>query len=511
MKRHRTGKANESLIYTHDAKNTKNASRSFAKKEERATRFVLATISLLIIVLAIGTIYNSITREVPPSMSVELVTVFGSDLNQGIIVRNEYVYTNPFGQIDFAVENNTRIRQDEVVATISNFSITPLVQENQQLANQILDLQSLRAPISMHTNYVNTINNQIREVTNNNLHRIGDLSFARYFADQINAQVDIRNNLLLSENVGSLEPYVSQSIRNINIISDNQREVRAQQGGIVSFALDGFEHITPENMHNLTPRFLYFSPTAHTETGDFRIVTSNTWYVVAFLDNIRSAPLTPNMNVTLFVEDGESFREIRANVHILDHRGQYTLAVFSLTDFMLDYIDERSISFKLEDTRTTGLRIAENAIANRTLLLVPTQFIYEGEDNYYVTTIRGEGDELVYTRLAINPLTIRGHQTTDGYVYILQDFGNIQLGTTLYLNGRSHVLTQVIADTGVFRVNNGVATFTSINTNGMMEYEADGYLYFILNAELNRGGIMVHDRIVSDTQNYLVHEGQIVH
>ena len=481
-------------------------SLAYARKEELTTRIVISIISLMVIVLAIGTMYSRFTREIPPSMHVELMTVVGSDFSHGIIIREEQAYASLSGDVNFSVSNNARVRQDDIIATVSSSSVAPLIEENEQLATQILSLQSLRTPISMHTHYIDTINGQIREVTNNNLHRIGDLAFARHFADQINTHVDTRNNLLLSENIGSLEQYVNQSVQNINIISDRQSQVRASQGGIVSFSVDGFEHLAPDNMLHLTPQFFYLSGTG---AGDFKIVTSNTWYIAAFLDNVRAAHLTHNMHTTIFAEDGEGFRELSATVNTLENRGEYTLVIFSIRDFMLDYIEQRTVKFKLDNAMTTGLRVRESAVAIRTLLPIPMEYVHKDEDNYYITIV-SEGAN-TFNTVRIRPITIRGHQTTDGYVYVLQDFGNIQLGTTIALNGQEYTISGVVSDTGVFRVNNGVATFTSVDTYGMIEYESENYRYFILNTELNRGGIMVHDRIISDTQNYLVYEGQIVH
>lgn len=481
-------------------------SRRYVKKEERTTRAVLIIIVFFVTVSGIGTIHNLITREVLPTTSVSIATINNPRLTEGIIIRNETAYyTNFSGEISFLVDDNTRVRQNALIATVSNVAtIEPLLEENQQLANQILSLQNIRAPFSIHTEDVGYINNQIREITNNNLHRLGNFVAVRSLSEELNAHVYTRNTLLLSENIGILEPYVTQSMQNLSLISSNQREVRSNYSGIVSLTVDGLEHLNPSNMRYLTSQFSHLPlPLSHGSSGGvFKIVKSNTWYLASFIEPDKALALNQNSTITIYIEDGENFREVNATVYALENREEYVFVIFSIRDFMLDYINKRSINFKLENGEVTGFKVPYTSLVNRTFLMIPMSYIIINEDAYLIEIIGNEG-----IKIPIIPVTIRNQQTTEGYIYILQDFNNIQLGDTIIKDGNQYSISQIITDTGVFRVNNGVATFISVDTSFMVETEG----YIVLNRELNRGGITMHDRIISDTQSYMVYSGQLVH
>ena len=502
-----------------------------AKKEERTTKVVLAIVSFLVITLAVGTVYNILTREMPPTTAIQALTVDTGGLLNGIIIRDETAYIADFsGQVTFAVEDNSRVRQDTLVATISNAQVTTALQEEiNELETHIMQLQMLRTSISPSISYVNIINDQIRENTNNNIPRMGNLAHARTFAEEINNQVSERNSVLLTSTSEALAPYVLQTMQNARTISSSQNNVRASSGGIVSFVVDGMEHLNPRNMHLITEHANLLAPT-HYQNGVFKIVNSNTWHIAAFLENEVALNLQQNTTVPLFIKESSqvlntendekeleypvysieqalatTFRQISATVSTIEQRGSYSFAIFTIQDFMQDYIGKRNISFKLADGQFTGLSIPIEAMATRTLLKIPAAYIHSSEDDYYVTTINAYGEPVQHV---VRPIVPRNQTVTEGYMYILQDFSDISIGTAIVgEHGNSHMISSVVSDEGVFRVNTGLATFTSIDTTNMIETQT----HFVLDAQLNRGGITQHDRIVSDAVNYLVYEGQLVH
>lgn len=522
---------------TYKKRNFKNNTYSInqkkhAIKEERTTRVVLGIISLLALTLAIGTIHNIITRETLPTTVITLATVDTPSISPGIIIRDEtaYVYnSNDFlDRVSFSVQNNTRVRQDTLVATISNTAtIATLEKETYQLSNQILQLQSTRAPVSLNIQDANFINSQIRTMTNSSIYRISNPTYARSITQDINTQVNERNSILTSENFGPIASYVSQYMQNLNIISSNQREVRATNGGIVSFSLDGLEHLNPRNMQFVTYNSANAQPLSDNQ-GVFKIVSSNTWYVAGFIEHYKASNLSVNQNIPIFIqynndnhfyyngyytsyeqsgnniisEENVFFREVRATVHTIEPRDGYVFVIFSIRDFMQDFINERNINFKLEDGRHTGLKISREALATRTLLMVPLNYIHGNDGDYYINIVNYDG---TYTRHTISSTLPRNQQASYGYTYILQDFNSIQIGDTISKNNSTYTLNRLITDTGVFRVNNGLAMFTSIDTNSAIETKD----YLILSQ--NHGGITVHDRIISNTSTYLVYEGRTVH
>jgi len=495
--------------------------RQKAKKDERATSVVLFLTMLLFGGLVLGTIYIHATRDRIPTMIVERTTVLSPTLHQGVIIRDENVYNGNYrGQVSFAVDNHSRVTAGTLVATIRDVAnIQPLEEENEDLARQILDMQANREPISAYADSARHINNQIREINNNQMFRLAsaDMTAMLSLEAQINDHITVRNNMLLSENRGQLEPYVNRAAQNEASIARNTYQIRADEGGIVSQIVDGFEgQLTPDTMGNLSfaqtrtiveHEYLQVPNFVRPFDDVFRIVNSNVWYVAAHVENIHTESLSQGMSITIYIDKEDyDFKAVDGTIHTLSRGMEYTYIIFSTRDFMLDFIDKRSVSFKLESGEYTGLKITQNALATRTFLLIPREYVEVIDNSHYITRSNTDGTT---DRVEIMPRTLRNREVSEDYIYVLQDFDNITLGDRIIASGyQDFTISQVLTDTGIFRANFGVTTFISIDLDNMIYYGE----YVILSSALNqgRGGINVHDRIISDAVNYYVTEGQVV-
>ena len=504
-------------------KSTKNEisieNRRAVKNEERTTRVVMIMITILFISLAIGTLYTSLTAERPPTMAVEMKRIINPHLSSGVVIREEVVYTTDVpGDFTFHVEEHARIRPDTLVATVRNTPVvTQLEEENDELTLAVLSLQNTRSLISSQAENAEILNSYIREISNNNSQNITDGNSARDFANEINNQISIRNTLLLSETRGAVEPLSEQNRRNLNLISINQREIRARNGGLVSFRVDGLEMLDMESALELSKEIvssILFEEENYDynmETDAFRVVNSNTWQIASFMDNVEAADLSQGQNLSIFIEkEDEGFREIRAQITHLEVRNAETFVIFTMRDFMQEYIDVRTLNFTLDTGEKKGLRIPKTSMVNRTLLQVPLEFIESDEDDrlFFMTYLDEMGEA---QRIQVLPRVVRNEEVDEGYMYILQDFETIRLGTQVVHpedEGIVMTLEDIITDAGVFRANNGVASFISIDTTNMTDLGEE----VVLDLDLNqgRGGLNIHDRIVTDTQNYIIYEGRSV-
>ena len=494
-------------------------SKRYIKKEERTTRIVFSIIIFSFIVLTGGTIYNIITNTNVPTTSVPIQTVFNPNLHTGVIVREEQTYSLSFpGSVRFVVNEHNRVRSGELVAVVENIRVTADIQEeNRLLQAQILDIQEFRGPVSIHTDDAQMLNENIRETAFDNMHLLGyESNFNAYFFDIIYQQINYRNSLLLSESIGSISNYVEMLNQNSHFIASNQREIRATNGGIVTYFVDGHEYLTIENINNLSSGFLdIFEGQNHQNSGVFRVVTSNVWHIAAFFEPVEVAHLTIGQNTNIFLSSyddytGYNFRNVPVTISSREQHGGQVFVVFSMRDFMIDFIDQRIATFKLYDGNVTGLVVPNYAIAHRTLIMIPKKYVSTDVDyNNFVTMLNFSYTNFTENSIiTVNPVTVRNNFHED-YIFVIQDFNGVSLGTVLVdSSGSQYVISRVITDTGVFRINNGVATFVSIDTTDQLVLEE----YTILSVSYNqdRGGLIVHDRIVSNTRDYLVYAGKIV-
>lgn len=494
--------------------------KRYIKREENTTKIVFSIIIFSFIILTGGIIYNFITNTPVPTTSVVMQTFVSSNFHKGIIVREEQAYfLDFFGAVRFEAEEYSRIRSGDRVAIVEDtVTIAPFERENRILQAHILGIQEFRSHISIHAENAAILNDNIRVSAIENLHRIGDDSnFAHAFSERMDSQLYMRNNLLLSETVGSVAEYVNILDRNSRFIESNQREIIATNGGIVTRYVDGHEYLTIENITRLSSDFLDILEETNTNTsGIFRIVTSNVWHIASFFEPAEVRHLNNGQNINIYMISYDEynnyiFRSVPATVNYMGQRDNKVFVVFSMRDFMIDYIDYRIHSFTLHYGNVTGLAIPNEAIATRTLLMIPSKYVYTDLNyNNFVTIENLSYNNMDnYGTISVNPVTVRSDFHGYGYIFVVQDFGTLSLGSVLIgQDGSRYAVNRVITDTGVFRVNNGVATFVSIDTTNKSVF--DDYTIISVVDNQGRGGLVVHDRIVANTQDYLVYAGLIV-
>ena len=506
--------------------------KRYAKREEKTVMVVLTTAMLFFAFSLGGSIVALATREQIPTMVVESGSVYVPNVKRGIIIRDETVYRSPAsGELVFEAEKHERVRNGALVATIRNTeNLVELEEESETLARRILNLQDQRSNISAFTEDANYVNNRTQTLTNNNIHRlIGSDASAMYdLRDGVNAYVFLRNDMLLSENRGVLEPYVSRNIQNEALISQNQASVFATSSGIVSYAVDGMEDIlTFETMENLSleqtrmtinsediekPIYARFNESV------FKIINSNQWFIASYIENESISHWNQNANVTIYVERNQYFVPMDVTVYRLVGGENESFVILRSRSFMIEHLNQRSINFTIIDSNHRGLKIPETSLATRTFLVVPRTHVYQVRNhptnpnhvNNMVIKKEHDGYNYVYNYVHITPMVIRGRDANENSVYILQNFNNLSLGDTIIDQSspdEPYVISQVVTDIGVFRVNHGIAAFTSIDTEAMVVGH-EGYVVICPERNSGLGSIRVHDRIIADAINHPIEERQ---
>lgn len=493
------------------------------RKEERTTMAVIGITMFFFTLSMGGSIISLLTRDQIPTMVVELGSVDIPEIQQGIIIRSETVYrSNSSGEVNFEVEQHQRVRKGTLIATIRNTqNILPLEEEREELSRTILGMQSQRGSISALAYEANQVNNMAQATINNNIYRLlgTDVSIMNDLYEDLSSYVLLRNEILLTENRGSLEYYVTRNMENEALIASNITNITANESGIVSYIVDGMEEVLSiENMENLTVEqtrmtvnYESIEIPKHTRNNEnlFKIINSNEWFIASYVPNELVENWNQNSSVTIYIERKGEFKPMGVTVHNIRRGEEETFIILRSRSYMLEHINERGVNFKTVSSEHRGLLIAESSLATRIFIIVPKSFINISEEGVH-TVVKKENENLAVVN--ITPRTIRSVETDENYIYILQDFNNLALGDVVLSQdglNTEYTIHRVITDTGVFIVNNGIATFTSIDKEGMV---VDNNGNIILSVERNsgRGGLNVFDRIVSDTFNYFIEEEQKV-
>lgn len=486
------------------------------------TDMIVVTISLVLFTLAIGgSLVRYMTRAQPEIAVVGYGSVNITRITNGIIVRDERLYTAPLpGEVVFHVADGERVRRGTEVSSIENSAgIIPLAARSDELSRRIIDMQGLREDISAVSNEVAAINENIRMDLDSRLISLsyGNREVLYNFRDSLEQNITLRNDRLLNENTGAVRMLADEHRQYASRIEENRAFIVATGGGIVSHTVDGFENVlNPRNLNDITREQtrMYvgrdsFVQNRAVDTGDavFKIIESNIWYIVAYIENDLTEGWINGSAVRLYIEKRGGF--VGHPFWVADIRaGENESFVVLRTDRQIqDFLGMRTVSFKTYDSIYSGLKIPETAIVERMFLKIPQAYVDVVRHNITVVTRRaGSTTEQV----SINTKVLRGIYREEGYVYIMQDFDNIRRGDVILLGPEDetgYMIDELVSARGVFRTNTGVATFVSINTEGMIRGDQG---YVILNPDYNRGGIIQQDRIIRDAVSEFIREGAIV-
>jgi len=476
----------------------------------RSTSFVAG---LFFVAVSIFLIRSLIAFATTPEIPVERIRMGSIDniqLIEGIIIRDETVYTAEWdGVMQFYVRRYDRVRPGTTVGSIQNIeAVAEARQSLSQVEERFMLIQDSRRSISNVDPAVQDINRQLQNTIDNRLSNHINLNMSDVFSlrDDISQSVNVRNQMIVSDNLG-LRPELDVSYgRYMGHLGDNLRAITVEKGGILAPVVDGLESsLNFDNMYNLTReqtrQYIDFDrliPSRDVNSGDdvFKIVNSNRWYIAAYLPNDLVEGILRESNLrTLFVEGR---RPLAVQVHHISHGFQESFVIFRSTAYMIDFLDTRNLSFRMTDVVQQGLRIANSAIAELDFLAIPHCVVHGEQGQHYVIRVLG------YETFRI-PIDIR--ERDDNYVYVSVEHDYLSLGNTLRERenlAATRTISRVETIKGVFRADTGLATFVPIV---LSEEGVTGGVYSILDPIYNPR-LREHNHIVTNAS--LVSDGDII-
>jgi len=470
---------------------------------------VLIFVFVVVLVYAAGVIGKSFNKTQIPVISVKYDVISVSKAFDGAVIRDEIVYASPSGgTLEFLVNENEKIKKDAAVLRLKDAGADPVEADLESLNRDLFDMQKKRGPISLFSPDVERINRQIKTLVDKNIYKLINADAADIYAlkESIENEMNLRNQIMLSENKGAASPLLNKKENYEAELSKYVTDVRAPVGGVISFYTDGLEgEYTFVEKENLTREQIKAAPPGSfgyggkiVKEGDaaFKIVTSNEWYIAAYIENESADGIRPNEAKTIYVETDAGYANLETVVYSVAKGEKESYVLFKMTKYMLDYIDARNVRFKLNDSVHRGLKIPATAIVDRTFLKIPVEYIGEGNR---VTKSGEERDETV----SVSPFR-NGTDADEGYVYVSLDVGRLNLGDTITAPGcPPYVIAKTASVKGIYTANDGVARFREIHED--FPVAAGGYC---LLDPVKNPGVRTYDRVVIDASN--VTDNQIV-
>lgn len=484
---------------------SRNADRDIHVKKRKKNRKPVVVTALTFTVLFIYIAGYAIAFLSKPSVSIETVNYGTIDVPEalhGIIVRDETVVrSTESGTPSYRYSEYEKVKANSVVCTLRTSDDAEKIEEHiREIDEDIIEAQKAKQDISIFKDDIERISRTITETFDAAAYKITGGSFSDVYAlkNNIQTQIDLRNQIWFTENAKSQSALSGEKATYENQLSQHSSSYTAPSSGVLSLRIDNMEDIlTPEGLDSIaaeqtkmTVQPEYISKVLDINEGAplFRIVKSNTWYIAAYIPNDIAAGFKLGDRLVIYTNADDVQLEANVEVYKLEQGENETYTVFKSNENMIDFMDMRTMDFKIKKDSYKGFKIPNDAIVEKVFLKIPKDCVMESLDETSVIVRNGTEDKLVQIKISA---------ADDENYLVQQDFGALKLGTVLVRgtgeNSGVYTVSEATTLKGVYVANSSVAQFTVINIlAGNSEYS-------IVDAE-DQYGLKVYDKIVSDAK-----------
>jgi len=393
--------------------------------------------------------FHYLTSKHVSVYEVQKGQIMETSVYTGLILREETVsYSEESGKINYYCKESDKAGYNDLICSIDSEGsvsdeITAAGLDGTSLTKEELsDIQSI-----------------VTEYTAN----YSDTQFYNVYSFKENLNSSVQESLYLA----ALEELSGETD------SGTFSLIRAATDGILAFYTDGYEDVTPDTFsadlyqpssyqkNNLKSNTIVSSGQAL-----YKTVTDENWYIMIPLDEEETAYYQ-----TMMGEDSDSFviqvtfRKDEAQAYATASLRTYDSETFlqlAMNSSMIRYISDRYIEVELGDENQTGLKIPNSAIIEKEFLLIPTDYISQGDNSSSQGVIRvSSGDDSDETAEFISTDIYYTDEET-GYCYVPTD--DLSIGDVIQKpdSAEQYTISETGALSGVYNVNKGYAVYKRI-------------------------------------------------
>ncbi|MEA5084226.1 MAG: HlyD family efflux transporter periplasmic adaptor subunit [Lachnospiraceae bacterium] len=439
-----------------------------------------------------------------PSVGIETVNYGSIDVPatlRGIIVRDEIVVESSMdGTPEYNYSENEKVAKNALVCTVKNTGTTQVIEDEiKKIDKGILDIQKNRKDFSLFKEDIDRTEKNIETSIDSTLYKFINYNISDVYSlkNQIQTQINLRNQIWLAENTKSTAELSAERNQYESQLEVSQETVRTKYSGIFSLKIDNFEEIvTPQVRKDISAEQIkmtvqpqYISKSLAVSAGSplFKIVKSNTWYVVSNVPNEVSATWKEGDYLDIYTTIEDEEKSVQVKIESMNIGDSTTYVVFVTDRNLIDFLELRTMYFSVKESVYSGFKVPNASIVERTFLKIPKTFLSNSLDEQGVIKRTSSGDTFQRIKIA---------NSDENYVYVLQDFESLKIGDTIVGIGegaQTYTIGEVATYKGVYVANSSLAEFTVIDILGQ---NSD---YAIVNAE-SQFGLKVYDKIVSDAK-----------
>lgn len=439
----------------------------------------------IIFVYMVFSVYTYIKKDKVQFYEVVEGNIVNDHQHTGIILRDEQVEeTDRTGYINYYVREGKRAAFGSPIYSIDETGkLADFLEENPEAGIKLTD-----------DNFVD-IKRQLS-------------AFSMNFENQSFGEV---YNLQYSLEAAVLEYANFNSLGNLDALMNRAgitiQQVTAPASGVVSYAIDGYETLKPDQIKEEVFNRTAYSR-AFTKAGNliqesapvYKLVTSDRWSVIFPLAEESISEYSGHS--TLHVNFNSRDLEIDGEFSIITGQDGKQYGKLDFDQYMVQFVADRYVSFEIDMEKASGLKIPTTAVTTKNFYLVPAEYMTYGGDSSNTGFMKENYSENG-TQLEFVPTTI--YYSSDGYYYI--DMGEnapFQAGDYVVKpesQDRYQIGTSASLQ-GVYNINKGYAVFKQIE---ILKSNEEYYT-------IKRGtsyGLSVYDHIVLNADT--VYEGKLIY
>ena len=361
---------------------------------------------------------------------------------KGLVYREESVIkAKEAGYITYYATGSSRVAKNDLIFSID------------EGANNSNTIKKNNADIEIKDSDYQTIANEIE------YHR--SIYSDSKFGDIYTFQSDI-NNMIMELNTDALYSNIEEIIKGSTV--KNIVVNKATKSGLISHTVDGMENISLDNISNNLfngQKYSYVSNVSgelvEKNAPVYKLVTSDTWNIAIKLNKKQYNRLKDKKSIGVIFDKNNL--ETNAKIEIVSKGGD-KFAILTLSDYLINFIDDRYINIQLAFNTATGLKIPNSSIVEKDFYVVPKKCFSKGGNSddlgLLVKEYKRNGDannKFIQT-------IIYGENDKNYYI----DKKLFDLGTTVIVPGEkdTYSISNVDSLQGVYCVNKGYCEFKNI-------------------------------------------------
>lgn len=273
-------------------------------------------------------------------------------------------------------------------------------------------------------------------------------------------------------------------------------QVRSPETGVISFFIDGYEGMTAEQLalsdfDDSAYKASGISAGEMTEAGTpvYKVVTSEDWQLTFPLTEKETEEYGGRSSLRASFENYDL--SIPGDFRLTTGSDGSTLGVLTFHQFMVRFVDQRFLRFRIETGREEGLKIPRSSITTKTFYTIPEAYMAMGGDNVdegFYREIYANGE---LTMEVVNPEIF---YSKDGMFYTdASEKALLKAGDVLIMPGSEERFTvgPTASLEGVYNINKGYAVFKQID---IIEDNEE----FVTVRKGTKYGLSVYDHILLD-------------